>query len=326
MEQQTIERKFDVQGQARLSLSNISGSVDIQPGDDGVIVVTAVKDTSRGDTERTQIDMEQAGDGAVFVETKFGENGWRWFGGRPCDVAYTVRVPRNCALRLRCVSSSSAVRGLSGSSEIANVSGDLDLSSLSGALKLNCVSGSLIGEQLAGPLEVETVSGGVDLRACDAGSVRVSTVSGRVSIETPLGNGPYKFHSVSGNVRLIVQPEARGSVHATSLSGRVTSDLPVTRSQRSGQNWQLELQGGGPEIRFDSISGNLSIERGSGSGPVAVAQAAPSFAVAEGVPVPPEPPAPPSPIETAEQTRRDILDRVARGEISVDEAVKVLRG
>ncbi len=330
----TLERKFDVSGQARLTLANISGSVDIQPGDEGVVVVIAEMDNQSGDAERTHVDIDQAADGSVMVKTDYGESFWRWFGQRPCDVDYTVRVPRSCWLQVKCVSSNAVVKGLAGQFDLSMVSGDLTLAELTGSLKAHLVSGGLSADQLSGPADVETVSGRVELRACQFDSLRVSTVSGRVVAETPLGNGPYRFHSVSGDVRLSVPATSRCSIDSNSLTGRLDTDLPVTYNQKVGQHWRMEVQGGGPEVRFDSISGTLHVN-GVGSATTKASTPAPQ-AEPEAVPAleagsaASESSAPvsesDSPIVQASETRRDILDRVARGELSVDEAIDKLRG
>lgn len=328
----TLERKFDVSGQARLTLANISGSVDIQPGDDGVVLVIAEIDNQSGDPERTHVDIDQAADGSVTVKTDYGESFWRWFGQRPCDVDYTVRVPRSCWLQLRCVSSGAVVKGLAGQFDLNTVSGDLMLAELTGSLKAHLVSGGLSADQLSGPADVETVSGRVELRASQFESLRVSTVSGRVVAETSLSNGPYRFHSVSGDVRLSVPGTTRCTIDSNSLSGRLDTDLPVTYNQKVGQHWRMEVQGGGAEVRFDSISGTLHV---NGAGDTVAKSPAPAVeAVPAGAPestsaespAPASVPEPASPIEQAAETRRDILDRVSRGELSVDEAIEKLRG
>jgi hypothetical protein len=333
---ETIERTFNVIGAARLNLANISGSVDIQPGVDGVVSVSAVKHTN-GDAEHTQIEIDQGADGSVNVKTDYQESVWRLFGQRPCDVDYTVRVPHDSAIVLRCVSSSGAVRGVNGELTLSTVSGGLDLADLSGSLRLNGVSGRIWGERLAGQMKVETVSGDVKLRDSQLSTLNVSTVSGNITLETSaaLANDPHHVHSVSGEVHLIVPAQTRCTVEGSSLSGRIKSDIPVTRSQHSGQRWHMELQGGGPLIRFDSISGNLVIKRDQRDHAQVAAQPEPALAATEA-----ELPSstkdvttegnvqgiPPKPIEDAEQARRDILDRIARGELSVDEAVNLLRG
>lgn len=78
-------------------------------------------------------------------------------------------------------------------------------------------------------------------------------------LQTPLGEGPYRFKTVSGNVRLILPPETGCTVGFRSMSGRLKTSLPTTRSRRQiGQSY-AELQGGGPEVHFSSMSGNLSV-------------------------------------------------------------------
>jgi hypothetical protein len=333
-----MERRFMVTGPAQLSLSNISGSVDIQPGDEGVIVVVAEKDPHSGDMERTRIEMEQLADGSVSVKTDVGESFWRWFGQHLCDVDYTVRVPRDCSVRLKSVSSRASVKGLNGRFEINSVSGDLNVEDLHGALRLNAVSGAVQGERLSGPADIETVSGDMTLTACQFESLKMNTVSGQLRVETPLGNGPYRFHSISGDVQLAVPADTRCTVQATSLSGRVHAELPVTRSEKSGQQWRVDVQGGGMELRIDSVSGGMSLvqsdaypgaltQRQVGAPVPATADAASTKGInAPATPATESTPISEAAIETAEQTRRDILDRVARGELSVDEAIKVLRG
>ncbi|HEY3340896.1 MAG TPA: DUF4097 family beta strand repeat-containing protein, partial [Anaerolineae bacterium] len=286
-------------------------------------------DNQSGDAERTHVDIDQAADGSVTVKTDYGESFWRWFGQQPCNVDYMVRVPRSCWLQVRCVSSNAVVKGLTGQFDMSMVSGDLTLAELTGSLKAHLVSGGLSADQLNGPADIETVSGRVELHACKFESLKVSTVSGRVGAETPLSNGPYRFHSVSGDVRLSVPADARCSIDSNSLTGRLDANLPVTYNQKVGQHWRMEVQGGGPEVRFDSISGTLHVNGAGGAvekststpqgetAPVVVKGPAPSDSSAS---------EPTSPIVQAAQTRRDILERVSRGELSVNEAIDKLRG
>ena len=347
MESEKIERKFEVSGPAHLNLANISGSVDIQAGEDSAILVSAVRGQG-GDPERTRIDMDQAADGTVTVKTEYGDSFWNWFGQRPSDVDYTVRVPANTSVHLRCVSSRGSVKGLTGQFDLNCVSGDLMLEDLSGTIKVNMVSGNLSGAGLSGTGNVETISGQVNLRGCSLESLKGSTVSGQVALETQQVTGPYKFHSISGDVRLALPADARCTIECTSMSGRVVANLPVTHSEKRGQRRRLELQGGGPEIHFDSISGNLEVSgslKANGSlgvqAPVPVATMkdlgfavdAPAGSGAPQAPVPPAPPpAPPEPsvseqeVEAEARARQDILDRVARGDLSVDQAINMLRG
>ena len=109
---ETIEKTFTVSSPARLNLSNIRGSVEIRPGDEGVIQVTAVKQTGSGDARRTEIELSQDADGTVKVATHFPDAGWGWLiGSFPCRVDYVVRAPRRCSLNIKGVSNETFAGG-----------------------------------------------------------------------------------------------------------------------------------------------------------------------------------------------------------------------
>jgi hypothetical protein len=259
MHEETIEREFEVTAPVRLTVGNIRGSVDVQPGDGGVVSVTAVKHLETGDGERTEIEIEQEGDGSVIVKTVFDEKGWFFGARRPCKVDYVVRVPGDCALKVNCVSSKASVQGLAGEFEVKTVSGHVTLQDLCGNIKATSVSGRILGERLSGPTEFESVSGKVSLTGSSLSVARGSTVSGDLVLETSLGEGPYKFKSMSGNLKLVLPPETGCSIGFQSVSGRLKTSLPTTRSQWQRHKWQADLLGGGPEIRFHSVSGNMSV-------------------------------------------------------------------
>ncbi len=259
--EETIERKFEVAAPAHLVVGNIRGTVDVQPSDNGVVSVTAVKHLETGDAERTEIRIEQKRDGSVIVKTVFEEKGWRIFGSHhPCKVDYVVRVPRDCTLKVNCVSSQASVQGLEGEFDVKTVSGRVTLKDLSGSIRATSVSGRILGERLVGPTEFESVSGKVSLTESRLSVARGSTVSGDLVLETSLGEGPYKFKTMSGNLKLVLPPETGCNIGFKSVSGRLKTSLPTTRSQWQRHKWQAELLGGGPQIRFNSVSGNFSVQ------------------------------------------------------------------
>jgi hypothetical protein len=285
--------------------------VEIQAGDDGVVQVTAVKDLGSGDAENTRIEMSQAEDGSVGVETHYDEPlGWLFFNRGPCKVDYTVRLPRACALQVSGVTSSAVVQGLDGELEFSTVSGRLTLKDLSGALRVKSVSGKIEGENLSGELKLETVSGSVRLVSCQFSSLQGSTVSAALEVQTPLVDGPYRFRSVSGDVRLAVPQGTGCTLISSSLSGRIVSDLYTTRRQINAGQQQVDVQGGGPEVQHNSISGDLRLFF-SGEMPVS----APEDAGEAPTPEPNEPSFP---------DRWEVLDRIDRGELTAAEALRIL--
>jgi hypothetical protein len=325
MSDETIEKTFQVTDPARLVISNIRGSITIQPGEANVINIRAVKHGSF-DSSRHKIEIAQEQDGTVRVETRSSDSTFGLF-SQPPKVEYDVRVPQGIHLEASGVSSTLNVSGLSGVFKLKTVSGDSTVTDLSGTLKLNAVSGDIIGSHLQGRLEVDSVSGSVKLLDSTFPSADATTVSGNMTLQTAIGEGPYVFGSVSGNVRMLVPADTRCNAELSSVSGSIRSSFP-SNTTRLGHGQKVTLiQGGGTAVRLKSVSGDLSIET-EGIVPTAV----PTIPQAEQSPIPPIPPIPPispSPVETpapAPLSTAEILQRIESGEMTVDEAIKLMKG
>jgi hypothetical protein len=299
MSDNTLEQVFQVTGPARIEVGNISGSVEIRPGADGTITVNATKLPHTGDESRTEIEVKQESDGTVKAVTRFPEGGWNWmFGSRPCDVDYVITAPRQCSLKVNGVSNMVKADDFEGDFTFNSVSGDLTLNGLTGPVKLKTVSGDVTGAQLAGPLHLTTVSGDVHLDESTLPLVEANTVSGDMCIHTPLAEGPYTFKSVSGDVTLTVAPETHCTAELHSVSGDLASAFPITAGSRNHGNQTIDIQGGGVKVFLHSVSGDLALEC-DGEVPAALE---------------------PAKVISSED-RKAVLERVERGELSVEEAL-----
>lgn len=310
MAQETIEQTFSVSTPARLTLSNVRGSVTIRAAQDGeqagnTVHVKAVKHLDNGDPDSTRLEITQPAGNTVSVLTRYNEGGWPFFSflgsQRPCKVDYEVSVPHACSVGLECVSSSAALHGLDGEFQLKTVSGALTLQELSGRLQLKTVSGDITAEGLAGALSLDTVSGQAHFSRSNLPAIDVSSISGDVWAHTPLGDGPYRFKSVSGNVELRVPGDTRCTLEAHRISGRLATDLPGTgRSAAPGQE-TLDVQGGGQRVQLNTIAGDLRL------------------LLAEGERAPQPAPSP------GASGSRAVLERIERGELTVEEGLAELR-
>jgi DUF4097 and DUF4098 domain-containing protein YvlB len=274
-----VEKNFKVASPANLNLSNIRGSVEILPGEEGMIYITATKDANSGDAKRTEIEFSQEADGTVKVATRFPEGAWSWlFGSFPCRVDYVVKAPCKCSLKIngvscetlaegfegefsfQTVSGGMTLRSLSGQIKVNTVSGNLELAELIGDLNLKTISGKVTGKRIQGSVHLDTVSGKVSLDESNLNFVEASTVSGGMRYQTAFGEGPYRFNSVSGDVALLVPPETRCSAELRTISGRLSTKIPATSTSRQNGSQTVEIQGGGVKVLLRSVSGNLSLE------------------------------------------------------------------
>jgi DUF4097 and DUF4098 domain-containing protein YvlB len=278
MSEDNFEQVFQVSQPARLDVSNIRGSTQIHSGAEGVITVKAVKHEDTGDSKNTEIEIAQEGDGTVKVKTRFPEIHWGWLtGSQPCKVDYVITAPRACTLKVNGVSNDTLVEGfdgdtsfnsvsgdmtlktMNGNVRVNTVSGDLDLSGLTGELRLNTVSGDIRGKSLTGPVHLDTVSGDIEFDEANLPSVQATTVSGDLLFKTALGEGPYKFNSVSGEVELKIPAETHCSAELNSVSGSLSVNLPATSISRQRGRQAVEIQGGGVKVSLSSVSGDLAL-------------------------------------------------------------------
>ncbi len=297
---ETIEKTFNVTAPARLTVSNVSGSVEIHGHEEGIIQVTAVKHGSSGDEKRTEIEITQEADGSVKATTHFPDGGWSWmFGSHPCDVDYVIKAPRLCSIQVKGVSNTLLVEGVDGEVKVNTVSGEITLKSINGSVRVHTVSGDFDGERLNGSLEADTVSGDVAVKESKLSDIKGKTVSGDMRISTPLANGPYDFKSVSGDVQLTVPSDTHCTGELHSLSGTLTTAFPNSGYSSSGHGSQSVLvQDGGVKIGLNSVSGDLSLDYDGEIPPVAEAA---------------------KPVTSEE--RKAVLESVERGEMTVEQAL-----
>jgi hypothetical protein len=296
---ETIEKTFNVSSPARLSISNICGSVEIRPGEEGVIQVTAVKKSNSGDDKRTEIVITQEAVGTVKAATRFPDGGWNWvFGSHPCEVDYVVKAPPLCSLKINGVSSTVMAEGFEGAFSVNSVSGEITLRRLTGPVQIHTVSGDADGERINGTLDLDTVSGDLALKESALSSIKANSVSGDVRIGTTLTEGPYNFKSVSGDLVLTVPADTHCTGELHSLSGDLVSAFPITGYSHHHGSQTVNVQGGGVKISLHSVSGDLSLDC---DGEI--------------------PPAPEPAKTVSSEERRAVLERVERGELTVEQAL-----
>jgi DUF4097 and DUF4098 domain-containing protein YvlB len=119
------------------------------------------------------------------------------------------------------------------------------------------VSGDVNAEQIQAATRVNSVSGDIHLHNSLLPSVNCKSVSGDMIFETPLGQGPYIFNTVSGDIQLVLKSTSGFSITSSSLSGEVRTPLLVTASNHSRKLHRLQILDGGVEIQHKSVSGDL---------------------------------------------------------------------
>jgi DUF4097 and DUF4098 domain-containing protein YvlB len=166
------------------------------------------------------------------------------------SVDYTVTVPSLASLELRSVSGSLKVAGVRGTVRAETVSGNVTTTDTPKLESARSVSGnvSLTAAATEGDLSAGTVSGHLTAKGLKAHGLDLGSVSGDISLSDVVcdrlavksvssnveyagsiaKSGRYDINTHSGTVRLVLANPSGFELNATSFSGSIRSDLPLT--------------------------------------------------------------------------------------------------
>lgn len=211
----------------RVALENINGNVEITGWDKNEVQIDAVK--SARDQQRLDeatIEVDGSGD-SVRIRTRYPEGSTH---DNPASVHYTLHVPAGANL-----------------DKITLVNGSLEVSQVRGEFDASLVNGKLKAHDLAGRAEVSTVNGSSD-----------------VQYNTLANVSEVKISAVNGSINLVLPPSANADVSASSISGNIRSDFPITvESGFVGHRLKGKLGSGGTKIELSNVNGSTHISPGA---------------------------------------------------------------
>lgn len=263
---------FEVAGHVLLRVSVGGGEVAVETADVRQVEVELVplrdNDATREVIAAARVEMIPKGDGhEVIVELKrksaFGFS-------RGPQVGIRVRCPNGSDLAALTASADVAATGSLGSVGVKTASGDVLLENAS-SLHVETASGDVRVHDVEGSAEIRTTSGDASVRRCGgpltaklvsgdltvddaAAGLDVTTVSGDLHVRVA-GGGRMQVQSLSGDVELAVAPGQRLYVDASSVSGRMSTDLGLDDAPPADPGAPVR------DLRVRTISGDVRIVR-----------------------------------------------------------------
>jgi len=253
-----FSRKIKMGRDGRVSIANIAGDIvvtGVTAGSGDEVSIEATKRT-RGDKsefERVQINVEEHA-GRVDVRTENvppNDHDRVW-------VDFTVTVPASASVELHSVSGNLRISGVQGVARLETVSGNVTASSTPRIEVAKSVSGDVdvSGTSSDGDLAASSVSGNVHIKGVKARSIRLGAISGDVGVSdaacdrvdmkslsgsveyagTLAKGGRYELTSHSGTVRMILSGALGFELDASTFSGSINSELPLTIGGDPGAN------------------------------------------------------------------------------------------
>lgn len=271
---------FETPGEVTLQVLIPSGKITVEAGDAQRTEVELVPLSRRGHDTIEQIDVtheERAGRHVVRVEQRerirWGPIQINWGG----DVEVKVVLPAGAELELSGAATDIradgrfgvvAAKTASGDIRLGEVDGRLDVKTASGDVSLDrvtadqaslvTVSGDVEIGDVEADLTLRTVSGDVTLRTVRE-ALTVSTTSGDVELRA-LEGGDLRVQSVSGDVRVGIGQGTRIFVDATSVSGRLDSELEVGGEAPADEGAADDTAPVVP-VHVKTVSGDVSLVR-----------------------------------------------------------------
>jgi hypothetical protein len=177
---------------------------------------------ARGDLSKLPVTITEGPDGVHVAVVQQDE-------ARRADAraVITIAVPSDAVLQ--------SVRVFEGSVRLTNLTGTCDV---------NLRRGVIDGERLAGRVRLESGLGGIE--------VRDSELSAGGLMRLRVFNGPLR-------VRLARQP-SNGRILAVTLNGAISSEIPLTMTDRFGPRFGESTIGrGDPVLSADVVKGDISL-------------------------------------------------------------------
>lgn len=254
-----ISRTVNIGADGEIDVSNIAGDIMVTRGGGSSAAIEIVK-TARADTVEeakallglVTIDIAERGPRAEIRTRYPGREEMRGRGRRNfnVEVSYTIAAPQNTRIVARSISGSITVRDIAGALSLDSVSGSVKLANAGRMANAKTISGNveMVDSRVDGALSAGTISGTVKLQKVTARQLSLSSVSGSVWLQDVASeriegqaisgdiqfsgdlepNGRYEFTSHSGGVRLALGGKTGFQVEASSFSGDIKTDFPIT--------------------------------------------------------------------------------------------------
>lgn len=248
------EHRFHTPEPLELDVNIPAGDIRIETtdGDESYVNVTGSEklvDQTEVRLEGNRLTIGHKGKKPFGITISIGEFS---FGSGGLQVV--AKVPHHSAASLTTAAADMKLKGHYRSIATKSASGDLTVSGeIEQDVSVKTVSGDVRVDQIGGELTVQSVSGDIAV-ARVGGSIESKTVSGDVRFDS-VREGTVTAQSVSGDIEVGIAPGTNLDVDAGSVSGELTSEVPLGSEPGFG--------GDGPTlvVRGKTVSGDFRVFR-----------------------------------------------------------------
>lgn len=253
----SFDRNLTFTGKLDLSVNTASGNITFTRGAANQIHIHGVvKANKNGDPSQVQQiaanpPIEQDGN-----TIRIGAHGEKL---QNISISYEIEAPADTTLSAGTASGNITNTGVGDNVKMITASGNITANELGGGFIVQTGSGNIAIEGMGqGDAKAQTGSGNIDVKGVN-GALNAETGSGTIKAAGK-PTSPWKLEAGSGNIELATG-SAPMDLDASTGSGSIsTPPSTATQSPRDHHHIRTQLNGGGPEVRVETGSGNIRID------------------------------------------------------------------
>jgi DUF4097 and DUF4098 domain-containing protein YvlB len=256
---------FDCSGPVKAHIATSSGDVTIGASQTSTIEVTlSVKDPAMSylldealvtfDANARVLEVRsRTNDGASTLrglKSVIRHSNWFDFGSSDPDIH--IALPEGSSIEVATASGETDIIGNLEKASVTSASGGVHVADEVGSLEMKTASGDVRTATVRGKLTCHSASGNV---RCDGAGAKtkIRTASGTVKLTAEVPS-EISIQTVSGNVTVTVAHGLEVDVDATSISGRLSSTMPLDSAEGGPSSGDVV------SISAKTVSGNVTID------------------------------------------------------------------
>ncbi|HEV2326702.1 MAG TPA: M56 family metallopeptidase [Terracidiphilus sp.] len=253
----SFDRNLTFNGKLDLSVSTASGNITFTRGPANQIHIHGVvKANKNGDPAQVQQiaanpPIEQ--DGNTIRIGTHGEN------LHNISISYEIEAPADTSLNAATASGNITDTEVGEAANLITASGNITATGLGGGFKAQTGSGNIAVEGAGeGDAKAQTGSGNIELKGVN-GALNAQTGSGTIKAAGK-PSSPWKLQTGSGTIELATG-NAPMDLDASTGSGSISTTPSITtQGPKDHHHIHTQLNGGGPEVRVETGSGDIRID------------------------------------------------------------------
>ena len=280
----SFEQTLSVDGPVVLDVTTGSGSISVETGDSGTVTVIGHIKVGSAFAKRSAAEAEELVEMFKASPPVELDNGRLLVGHvrdrayrKNVSISYEIVVPANTEVVSDTGSGSQKISGITAPVKAKTGSGSVTLSDIGGPVTAKTGSGRIKAERVAGAFEGHTGSGSINFVQVAPGDVNATTGSGSIDLKGIVGSlrakagsgritiqgvqtGDWRINTGSGSVKIDLPDDATFLLDASSSSGGIKVDFPVTvQGKISHKHLRGHVGDGDNALSIDTGSGGIKI-------------------------------------------------------------------